>query len=169
MKKGKRGGIIVVLVLLAVIFLPSIAGWLIPSRGPKDEEQEATKYSITYQGVSYYSGELIDIYDGMYAENGAYPTEGVAFTRVKISDLNGRMNEQPVDWEGWEGEEDGESWEGVRVVTGVPVCDENGYEHGFYGWYLDAACTKEFRGELLLRGDTTLYARIDVAFWVGPY
>lgn len=160
MKKGKRGGIIVVLVLLAVIFLPSIAGWLIPSRGPKDEEQEATKYSIAYQGVSYYDGKFIDIYEGMYAENGAYPTEGVAFTRVKISDLNGRMNEQPVDWEGWEG---------TRVVTGVPVCDENGYEHGFYGWYLDAACTQEFRGELLLRGDTTLYARIDVAFWVGPY
>ena len=161
MKKGKRGGIIiVVLVLLAVTFLPSLAGWLIPSREP--DNAEATKFTITYQGVNYYTGDLIDIYDGMYASDGAYPTEALAFTRVKISDLNGRMNERPVDWEGFEG---------MRVVTGNPVYDAErpGYEYGFYGWYLDKACTQEFRGAIVLREDVTLYAKIDVAFWIGPY
>lgn len=160
MKKGKRGGIIVIVILLAVIvLLPSLAEWLVPSREPTNDA-ETTTYKITYQGVNYYTGELIDIYEGMYADDGAYPTEAVAFTRVQISDLHGRMNEQPVDWEGWEG---------TRVVTGVPVCDENGYEHGFYGWYTDAACTQAFRGSMLVREDVTLYAKIDVAYWIGPY
>ena len=119
--------------------------------------QIEVEHAIEYVGV--YDGKRGEIEAFLFKENGAYPTTYRYGESRVVDDLCGKMEKMVVD--------------GHTYYVGSEINDPtNDYKaYGFYGWYLDAACTKPFDGEISAsqKGLLTLYAKISVSWWTAMY
>lgn len=100
----------------------------------------AVEYSISYKMVVD-GGEAEDVYEGLFKDEGKYPTTYSSDVGTMIDDLNKRVD-----------------------ITGTT-------DYNFEGWYLDEALTIKFNGVIYPSaiGDITFYAKISKGYWTKFY
>ncbi len=128
--------------------------------GPSVPIEPTTAYLITYKSVTD-GGAPEDVYAPLFYEDGNYPTSYEAGKGATVSPLKGEMTE--AYWE-----IDGGDDFTCYIGSGY---DEGDISYEFYGWYYDADCTQKMNGSIskMQTGNVTLYAKIAIAEWIGPY
>ncbi len=175
-KKKSRKGVVAVVILILSAFIAGSIGWIIvekkeslnneggiitpvpePSEDlpPTTEEKpsvtppvevfptlEPETYTITYRLIE--DGVEKDVYEFLWQDGEEYPTsyrEGEFFA---FANLNGATEYYPDP-------------------TNVNK------DYSFKGWYLDKECKTALANTRIVSGDVTLYGKVTVGYWIGPY
>lgn len=146
-------------VLAAMLFVLTLSLCRVISGNSNDKTTKPTTpiaYSITYKMVS--GGEVQEVYEPLFKENGNYPIYYEAGETITVSDLNGRASSVDLPY--------------GEVVTGA-FLDPNNSQRDFVfkGWYLDEACTVLLVNNSFcnLYEDITLYAKVSIGYWTKNY
>lgn len=133
-----------------------------PSDSPTTPPVANYDYSIRYCMVVKDTEQ--EVYEPLFKKDGEYPVGYNEGDTITVSDLNGKVTKTPVP----------ESWGvGEAYFETGDFTDPNDYHRsfGFYGWFLDSACTVAVSDNTLsdMSGDITLYAKISISIWTDFY
>lgn len=154
----KKVLLIVAIFLGTIMSLAAVVGI---TRKNKEAETETPMFTITYKAIE--EGEVVDVRSYLYDESGSYPTELAEGEALYVDDLLGK--EEAWEWYLEENELP------VVLFGACPVTDPDNpnKDYTFVEWYIDEACEFKFVQGMKMTRDLTLYAKINVGYWIGKY